>query len=103
MRLLLDVVKDILPRGGNEWTLFVNQYNSKRQTWMAERDDDQIKNKYKALKNVKKPTGDPKIPPLVLRAKKIQYDIEAKICVATLDDGVDDGIIPGIIPSLPFA
>jgi hypothetical protein len=103
VRLLLDIVEDILPRGGNEWTLCANQYNSKRQPWMAERDDDQIKNKYKALKNVKKPTGDPTIPPLVLRAKRIQNDIETKICVATLDDGIDDGIIPGIIPSLPFA
>ena len=31
---------------------------------------------FKALKNVRKPTGDPSIPPAVKRAKYIQRDIE---------------------------
>ena len=54
-----------------------------------EREKDSIRNKFKALKNEKKPTGDPTIPVSVKRAKQIQRRIEDRISVETADDGVN--------------
>jgi hypothetical protein len=41
---------------------------------------------------VRKPTGDPDIPPNVLRAKLAQKEIEARMCIQTLggDESDDD-------------
>ena len=65
----------------------------------SEREGDDLKNKYKKLKNVKKPTGDPSCPPEVVRAKRIQRIIEEKMDVQELgseedphrNDDDDDG------------
>lgn len=40
---------------------------------------DALRNKFKALKNVKKPTGDPAWPPEVVRAKRNRRAIEKKV------------------------
>jgi hypothetical protein len=47
-----------------------------------------------ALANVQKPTGDPTIPKDVLRAKRIQREIESRAGIQEMCDGVDDEEIP---------
>ena len=86
---LLDYVADILPRGMYEWEKVAKEYNGTKSAGTMERDVDSCRNKFQALKNVKKPTGDPttEIPPNVKRARYIQRDINAKISVSTFDDG----------------
>ena len=61
-------------------------YNQEKPDRAPERDIEAIRNKFRNLKNVKKPTGDPTCPPLVVRAKRINYDIEAGVGVIDLDD-----------------
>jgi hypothetical protein len=53
----------------------MSMYNESKHVLAPERDYDAIKNKWKALKNIKKPTGDPTCPPLVVRAKMWFYPI----------------------------
>ena len=55
------------------------------------RSSDDLRNKFKALKNVKKPTGDPTCPPDVRRAKTLQRAIETRMDVQELDSGDGKG------------
>lgn len=90
--LMLSVVRDILPRGANEWMTTAIRYNERclqLAPYFPERDDEAIRNKFKALKNTRKPTGDPECPPHVREAKYIQRDIEARMSVANIDDDID--------------
>jgi hypothetical protein len=45
------------------------------------REGDDLKLKFRRLKSVKKPTGDPTCPPQVVRAKRIYRGIERKMNV----------------------
>ena len=83
VNLLLDILYEHLPRGGNEWELVVEEFNKKTP---AQRDVESCRRKYKSLKNVRKPTGDPDCPDNVKRAKRIQREIETRISASTLDD-----------------
>ena len=81
--MLLDKVDEIKPRGSNEWEAVARAYNISRLsaeylTGRPERDVDSCKTKFKALKNVKKPTGDPTIPPEVKRAKQIEFILHGR-------------------------
>ena len=88
--LLLIEVEKVLPRGGNEWERVSNNYNVSRLLGTLrsrpERDSDACKTKYKSLKNVRKSTGDPTIPPNVRLAKLIQKKIEETMSAQGLDD-----------------
>ena len=83
-------MEKVLPRGANEWERVTNNYNVSRLLGQLrsrpERDQDSCKAKYKTLKNVKKPTGDPHIPSNVKRTKEIQKEIEKKMSTLDLDD-----------------
>jgi len=48
-----------------------------------------LRNKFKALRSVRKPTGDPDCPPAVKRAKRIQREIEENLDVGNYDDGME--------------
>jgi hypothetical protein len=78
------------------WDRVAFDYNSKeerskrRMQAMPVRDVDSIRTKWKALKNCKKPTGDPDCPKEVRRAKRIQREIENGAGVFNLDDSDDD-------------
>jgi hypothetical protein len=85
---LFEIIENVLPRGANEWTIVAERYNSNRPRGFVERDEESMRNKFKSLRNVKKPTGDPLCPEEVRRAKRIQREIEAKIGVETLDDNM---------------
>ena len=93
--VLLDKVEIHLPRGGEEWVTVSTDYNITRlqlPTLVSrpERDADSCKTKFKALKNVRKPTGDPTCPPQVKRAKLLHKKIEERISVADFDDDNDE-------------
>lgn len=86
---MLDQVAMVLPQGGNGWTKVASLFNAEEATLVA-RDAESIKRKFIALKNNKKPTGDPECPPEVVRAKRIQREIDNKASVVTLDDQDDN-------------
>ena len=54
---MLDKVKDLLPRGGHDWESFAFNYNQDRPHGRCIRDLEAIRNKFKSLRNCKKPTG----------------------------------------------
>ena len=83
---LLDLIEEIEPIGADEWTEISLKYNAhfggrSGKNWSGE----DLKNKFKALKAMRKPTGDPTCPPVVRRAKNVQRAIEARMDVQDLD------------------
>jgi hypothetical protein len=77
------------------WDRVEHAYNSKEERGkrhmgsMPVRDVDAIRSKWKALKNNKKPTGDPDCPKEVRRAKRIAWEIETGAGVFVEDDDDD--------------
>jgi hypothetical protein len=63
------------------WEQVTERFNSEKDERAPNRDVDAIRNKFKHLKNVPKPTGDPTCPPNVIRAKRIAKEIEEGECV----------------------
>ena len=95
--VLLGIVETKLPRGIEEWNAVSTEYNISRLQLPAlsgrpERDADSCKTKFKSLKNVRKPTGDPSIPPNVKRAKIIQCSIERKMSALNMDDDENEEV-----------
>ena len=86
LQLMLDIVRDILPQGGNGWAKVAAVFNKNEAASVA-RDAEGIKRKFISLKNHKKPTVDPDFPAEVVRAKRIQREIDNDAAVLTLDDG----------------
>ena len=88
--VLLQLVGAILPSGSNGWTRLAQEYASQAldRKWPL-RDEDSLKNKFKALKNSPKPTGDPDCPWDVKLAKRLQREIDASRDVVGFDD--EDG------------
>ncbi len=68
------------------WDRVSVEYNAKRPRGSAYRDVESLRNKFKALKNSKKPTGDPRCPENVKRAKRIQRDIDNEVGATVIDD-----------------
>jgi hypothetical protein len=70
------------------WERVVQIYNSQKLATVSirapERDIDAIRNKWKALKNAKKPTGDPTCPPDVIRAKRLAKEIDSSVLTFSL-------------------
>ena len=87
--MLLKDIEENLPCGGNEWEAVAMRFNRSLPNGVASRDADSLKAKFKSLRNVKKPTGDPSCPEEVKRAKRAQYSIEARMGVSNMDD--DEG------------
>ena len=85
---LLDLIEEIEPCGGEEWNLIASRYNA--HFGGESRSCEDLKNKFKTLKGVKKPTGDPSCPPEVIRAKRLQKSLERRMDVQTLEDEYDD-------------
>ena len=86
LNYLLDIVEENLPCESDEWNEISLQYNA-YFGGKESRSGEDLKNKFKALKATKKPTGDPKCPPAVRRAKLIQKAMESRMDVQTLDSG----------------
>jgi hypothetical protein len=93
VEVLLNILEVKLPLGAEHWETVTTEFNATaltrsiqvRNNYVA-RDLDSLKNKFKVLKNHKKPTGDPNCPPLVKRAKRIQKEIERKQSTVDFDD-----------------
>ncbi|RHY04880.1 hypothetical protein DYB36_006910 [Aphanomyces astaci] len=85
VEILLDCIQDLVPLGQNGWAKVTQQFNAHNNVGFA-RDWEACKRKFTFLKSVKKPTGDPDCPPLVVRAKHIQRDIDSRAAVEVLDD-----------------
>ncbi|KAE9323076.1 hypothetical protein PF008_g17453 [Phytophthora fragariae] len=61
---MMGLVEQILPFEANQWNAVQLQYNAELPNGFAACDADSIKRKFYALKNTRKPTGDPNYPPL---------------------------------------
>lgn len=77
--------------GMYEWERVASTYNQCKPERAPDRDHESIRNRFKYLKAVKKPTGDPTCPPLVARAKRIQRLIENGCGVINLDSNSEIG------------
>ncbi len=64
---LLELAGNSLPLGIDEWDLIATTFNLYFGA-ASSRSGDDLKNKFKSLKNSKKPTGDPECPPEIVRA-----------------------------------
>lgn len=87
--VLLDLTEEMLPLGGNHWNELALAYNREVPEVYprgVSRNAEALKRKFKALKNMSKPTGNPDCPPEVMRAKRLQYAIESKASIPTMDD-----------------
>ncbi|EFX59957.1 hypothetical protein DAPPUDRAFT_346168, partial [Daphnia pulex] len=88
--LMLDVVGEVLPLGGNHWEKAQQLYNERKAEAWSPRDMDCIRRKFKTLRNNKKPTGDPMCPEAVRRAKRLQASIESTMAVTHLESECED-------------
>ncbi|KAF0733673.1 hypothetical protein AaE_009182 [Aphanomyces astaci] len=86
--LLLDCIERLQPLGGNHWDTVQSQYNTLSEpSWIA-RDSDSIRRKFKTLKNVRKPTGDPDCPVEVVCAYRQPPNQDSEH--APIDDDDDE-------------
>ncbi|GMF21921.1 unnamed protein product [Phytophthora lilii] len=83
---MLGLVEQLLPFGSNQWNAVQLEYNTNLPNGFSARDTDSIKRKFNALKNTRKPTGDPTCPADVAQAKRVFRLIEARCGVLVLDD-----------------
>jgi hypothetical protein len=86
LQVLLSKVEAVLPMGEYQWQQVAAEYNISRPVGSSERSWESCRNKFKYLKNTKKPTGDPSCPWEVKEAKRIYREIEGKMAVAEIDD-----------------
>ncbi|KAJ7224043.1 hypothetical protein GGX14DRAFT_331331, partial [Mycena pura] len=95
LTLLLDLVEDRCPIGKKAWGAIAKDFNNKvRGLGRPERQEKALENKFKQLVKTKKPTGDARRPPEVLRALKIDDLINARAGTRDLSDS-DVELIPG--------
>jgi hypothetical protein len=79
---MLNLVEASLPRGPDEWERVVVLFNERHNTdWCIDR----IKGKWHQMLKVRKPTGDPSLPPHIKRAKQLRARIEERVCVGNTD------------------
>ena len=91
LMILFQKVEKVLPLGEYQWIHVAEQYNDARPQGTNERTWESCRNKFKDLKNKKKPTGEADCPWEVKEAKRLQKEIETKMCTATMDDPTGSG------------
>lgn len=89
---LLSLVEQILSLGSAQWDDVHYAYNRNLPAEWPQRDSESLRRKFYALKNAKKPTGDPSCPPEIRRAKHVFREIEDKCSVLQLDDDEQETI-----------
>ena len=82
---LLTSIETILPIGGLEWDAIVAQHDMRFLD--ASRTKDALKRKFPTMYGTRIPTGDPTIPPEILRAKRAYEELKLK---AEISDGEDN-------------
>ncbi|KAG9398807.1 hypothetical protein AC1031_014124 [Aphanomyces cochlioides] len=85
--VLLDAIEKVMQLGSNGWEK-VSQFFNRDESILIARNDEQCKRKFVALKNHRKPTGDPDCPLNVVRAKRLQRALDNYGAVVRL--GSDD-------------
>ncbi|KAG9404541.1 hypothetical protein AC1031_004746 [Aphanomyces cochlioides] len=83
VEFLLDQVEKYLPIGRNGWEKVEHAFNLSD---FVHRDLDALKRKFVVLKNNPKPTGDPECPPEVVRAKRLNREIDSRASVLSFED-----------------
>jgi len=68
--VLLEIVGGITPIGSMEWDVVAEKYGN--QFPIPPRDTESLRHKFNSIKNKTMPTGDPRCPSPVVRAKKIE-------------------------------
>ncbi|KAI9916269.1 hypothetical protein PsorP6_016768 [Peronosclerospora sorghi] len=68
------------------WKYVAYDYNRNLPSGHESRDVEALRRNFTAMKNCKKPTGDPRIRPEVRRAKRIFREIESEMSVVELED-----------------
>ena len=76
VKIILDFIEEVLPIGGTEWDRILEMHEERFPD--HNRTLTSIKRKYQDLHRKRVPTGDPKCPPLVKRAKHIHYAIQQR-------------------------
>ncbi|PLW25446.1 hypothetical protein PCANC_27256 [Puccinia coronata f. sp. avenae] len=93
---LVEAVKHVLPLGANEWAIVHERYSKYAlKNGQAICEQDSVKNKFRALVNLNKPTSDPDCPTWVREAKHNQKLIDNCAQLLTLDEessGEDNGV-----------
>lgn len=92
---LLQICRQKLPLGQEEWVVVQNLYNRNAPAG-RKRSAESIKDKFKALKNKLKPTGSGEIPYEIQEAKEIGKLMESRQVVVTFDStegNVDNNFI----------
>ena len=95
--ILLDLIEDVMPFSNSEWQKVGLAYNEKVDE-EREREWLNLRKLFRTLWNHSVPTGDPKCPPDVKRAKRLYWSIKAKsgmetgsdIEISSSDDEMDD-------------
>jgi hypothetical protein len=82
---LLDIMAVIKPIGKSEWEKVTSKYNEKHSD--RRRTMRNLRNRFNIEANKKPPTGDPDCPPLVRKAKRINYSIKKKAGALVLGNG----------------
>lgn len=86
--MLLDIIENVKPKGKAAWERVDNQYNASIKkinlsrvfsAKLVSREPKACKRRYYTLVTSRKSTGDPKCPPDVKRAKRIEQAILAEI------------------------
>jgi hypothetical protein len=86
---LLDVIEEHLPVAQNDWDLVEADHTAMYPDSLRTRDS--LKRKFVSLYRSKVPTGDPKCPPEVRRAKFILEEIKKKVDLSEGEEGLDVG------------
>ncbi|KAG6808002.1 hypothetical protein H0H92_005725 [Tricholoma furcatifolium] len=85
--MLLDIVEERLPIGGNSWNSCANEFcDWAKENGRPIRTVKSLEAKYKQLVKTSKPTGDAECPPHVERAHQIENAINEKAGTRDLDD-----------------
>ena len=90
MDFFLNLLKEKLPIGADDWSMFVHDYLIEGKNMGYTREVMPLKRKFEALYKTTKPTGNPKMAPFVARAKQIKELMNQKevIGYASLNDEV---------------
>ena len=84
---LLELAENHLPLGMDEWEIVASHFNA-YFGHNSSRTGEELRNKFKTLKNSKKPTGNPNCPPEIVGAKRIYRLMEDRMAVTELSEDV---------------
>jgi hypothetical protein len=100
---LYEIMRELEPISGQQWEIVAERH---AEEWGdRNRIPESLKKKFRALVNMRAPTGDPNIPEVVFLAKQIDRKIVARLEASTgsyysADDASNSGEVPDLPPLL---